>query len=312
MAAMRERLITELQLSADQQAKLTAIGEEMRPQFMALRDLPEADRPAAREKISMQMRQKISAMLDTGQRAKYTQMVAAAAGQGGAASAGGAAAPATAPAPGAPGVRSGAAASALPSRAASAQAGAAASPGATTPAATQGSALAPAVAVAAPGGSGGPGGGPLMDLRNRLIGELQLSSDQLAKVDAVIADSRPRYMALRELAAEERPKARERITADLRARIGDLLTPEQKAKYAVVLAESSGRAVTRGRIYLLGADGKPKAYSVRLGISDGTSTELIVLPGSAQSADLIEGAIVITGTAAPSTTPAARGPRMSF
>lgn len=151
-----------------------------------------------------------------------------------------------------------------------------------------------------------------MDLRNRLIGELQLSADQLAKVDAVIAETRPRYMALRELAAEERPKARERITADLRARIGDLLTPDQKAKYAVVLAESSGRAVTRGRIYLLGADGKPKAYSVRLGISDGTSTELIVLPGSAQSADLIEGAIVITGTAAPSTTPAARGPRMSF
>ena len=164
---------------------------------------------------------------------------------------------------------------------------------------------------AAPPFGQGAGGGPLVDLRNRLVGELQLSADQLAKVDALFADARPRFMALRDLTAEERPKARERISADLRARIGDLLTPEQKAKYAVVLAETSGRAVTRGRIYLLGADGKPKAYNVRLGISDGSSTELIVPPGSAQALELIEGATVIIGTVAPAA-PAARGPRMSF
>lgn len=287
MATMRQRLTNELQLSADQQAKLTAISEEMLPQFMALRDVPEADRPAAREKVSAQMRQKISAMLDAGQRAKYQQMVAATGGQGGVASAGAAAPAVQAPAQGATGV---------PSRAASAQAGAVASPGAAAPAATP----------------GGPGGGPLMEMRNRLIGELQLSADQLAKVDGIIADLRLRFMALRELPAEDRPKARERITADMRARIGDLLTPEQKAKYAVVLAESSGRAVTRGRIYLLGADGKPKAYAVRLGISDGSSTELIILPGSAQASELIEGANVIIGTVAPTAAPATRGPRMSF
>ncbi|MEY4265777.1 MAG: hypothetical protein RIS90_312, partial [Pseudomonadota bacterium] len=44
MAAQRERLVTELQLSAEQQAKLDAISAEMRPRFMALRDLPQDQR----------------------------------------------------------------------------------------------------------------------------------------------------------------------------------------------------------------------------------------------------------------------------
>jgi HlyD family secretion protein len=297
MAAQRERLIAELQLSAEQQSRLSAIGEELRPQFLALRDLPEAERAAQRDKLVAQMRQKINAMLDAGQRAKYAQMAPGAAGGQGAAG-GAAAAPATA--------------AATPARAASttARAGVASAQTPAGPAA----AAAPAGAAAAGAAPGGPGGGgPLMEMRNRLLADLQLSTDQLAKVDALLAETRTRYMALRELAAEERTKARDRITADLRARIGDLLTPEQKQKYAVVVAETAGRAVTRGRIYLLDAQGKPKAYNVRLGISDGTSTELIVSPGSPQAAELVEGATVITGTAAPtSATPAARGPRFSF
>ena len=169
---------------------------------------------------------------------------------------------------------------------------------------------APAATEALAGGRAAAG--PGTEFRNKLVAELKLSEEQTTRVDAIYAETRPKFGALRDLPAEERPKARERISADLRARIGDLLTPEQKAKYAVVVAESSGRAVTRGRIYLLGADGKPKAYSVRLGISDGSSTELIVPPGSAQALELIEGASVIIGTVAPTTAPAARGPRMSF
>ena len=95
-----------------------------------------------------------------------------------------------------------------------------------------------------------------------------------AKLDAIYEAARPRFMALREVPAEERGKARERITADIRAQIGDILTPAQKQRYAAIVAESGGRQTTRGRIYLLGEDGKPRAYNVRLGISDGTMTEL--------------------------------------
>lgn len=289
---MRERLVRELQLTPEQQGKLDAISEEMRPRFMALRDLPEGDRAAQREKISADMRARISAMLDASQRARYQQMVAQA-GQGAGAAPGGGAAPSAAgggPAP--------AGAASAPRAAGSRAAGTTTAQGAP---ATQG-------AAAAPGQ-----GGPLGEFRNRLVSELQLTTDQIAKVDGLFADARPRYMALRDLAAEERPKARDRITADLRARIGDVLTPEQKTRYATMLAEAASRTSTRGRIYLLDAEGKPRAYNVRLGISDGSSTELIVAPNSPQAAELVEGATVVIGTSAPAAGSAtSRGPRLSF
>ena len=139
---------------------------------------------------------------------------------------------------------------------------------------------------------------------------------QIEKVDAIYADSRPKFMQLRDLPQEERAKARERITADIRARIGDLLTPDQKPKYAALVAQSAGRTSTQGRIYLMGADGKPQALNVRLGITDGSSTELLLSPNSPNADLLKEGALVIVGTVAgtgaPATRPAAAGPRMPF
>jgi HlyD family secretion protein len=158
-------------------------------------------------------------------------------------------------------------------------------------------------------GAAGPGaGGPAAEFRARLISELQLTPSQLEKVDAIYADARPKFMQLRELPAEERAKARERISADVRARIGDLLTPEQKPKYAAMQAEAAGRTVTRGRIYLLDGDGKPKAFNVRLGITDGTSTELVGAPNSAEGGELKEGALVIIGVSTPGAPPAGARP----
>jgi len=161
----------------------------------------------------------------------------------------------------------------------------------------------------APGGSN-----PATEFRNKLVAELKLDTAQTQKVDAIYTEARPRFMALREVPEAERPKARERITADIRARIGDVLTPEQKTKYATLVAESSGRQTTRGRIHLLGADNKPKAYDVRLGISDGSATELLVRPGSPEAEALTEGATVITGlpTTAAAPKPATGGPRPPF
>jgi HlyD family secretion protein len=170
--------------------------------------------------------------------------------------------------------------------------------------------------VAAPlAGGGAGGGGPLLEFRNRLVAEVRLSPEQAAKVDALIAGVRPRYMALRDLSPEERPKARDRITADLRASIGDVLTAEQKPKYAAMLSEAATRTNTRGRIYLMGADGKPRAFNVRLGITDGSSTELLVAPGGPNAADLQEGTLVIIGVQSPTAAGGARppaGPRMTF
>lgn len=179
-------------------------------------------------------------------------------------------------------------------------------------------------AGAQPAGSGGqnasqpaagaPASGPAAEFRNRLVKELQLDAAQTEKVDAIYADARPKFMQLRDLPEAERTKARERITADIRARITELLTPAQKTAYATMVAESAGRTVTRGRVHVLGPDGKPKALNVRLGISDGTSTELLLAPNSPEAVELKEGASVITGVVGGSSAkPAsAAGPRMMF
>ncbi len=163
---------------------------------------------------------------------------------------------------------------------------------------------------AAPGGATNP----LTEFRNRLVAEFKLTPAQVEKVDAIIAQARPRFMQLRELPAEERAKARERIAADIRASIRDVLGADQKPRYATMLAEAAARTVTRGRIFLLGGDGKPRAFNVRLGISDGSMTELIAAPGAPEAAELKDGALVITGVvgAAAGTARGPAGPRLPF
>ncbi len=335
MAALRERLVTELALTVDQQGKLDAITTELRPQFAALRDLPEEERAAAREKITLQMRGKITAMLTPEQRVKYLQIQAQAAPA--AAQTGPASAPKDSKSiakndqntlakaekslkndagtpPALVGGRTGASAAAPASATVSTTAPSVPAAVATASA----PAPAPAPATGAGPGAGAPGANAATEFRNRLVAELALTPSQVEKVDAIYADSRPKFATLRDLSAEERPKARDRIMADIRARIGDLLTPEQKPKYAALVAQAASRQSTRGRIYLLGEDGKPVAFNVRLGITDGTSTELIVGPNSPDAAALKEGAVVITGTITPGSggssapKPAAAGPRMPF
>ncbi len=176
----------------------------------------------------------------------------------------------------------------------------------------------PAPGEGSQGGPGGPGGFAAQQ-RQRLVEELKLDAAQAAKLDAIYADMRPRFMQLRDLPPEERPKARERLMAEIRARIGEQLKPEQKTRYTAMVAEAAARTVTRGRLYLLGEDGKPVAYSVRLGITDGTMTELLVAPGSPEAAVLRDGATVITGVANPGAAaagagnePRRGGPRLAF
>jgi HlyD family secretion protein len=179
-----------------------------------------------------------------------------------------------------------------------------AAPGAGAPNASQGS-------------QGGGQGGPGSEFRQRLMAEMNLSTEQKEKVEAIYAAARPRFMQLREVPEAERAKARERITGEVRAQLAELMTPEQKPKFAALVTEMSGRAVTRGRLHVLDEKGKPKAFNVRLGITDGTTTELFVAPNSSLAEELKEGTVVITGTmssAAPGgPRPAApAGPRMAF
>jgi HlyD family secretion protein len=265
--AMRERLVDGLGLNADQQTKLDAVLGELRPKFMALRDMDEAERGAAREKVTQEMRGKVNAFLTADQKTKYLAMQQ----QSGA------------------NTTSSSATTSTP-----------------IPAPKGGVALAIT------------GQGPLIDIRNRLVAELQMPQAQADKLDAIYAAARPKYGAIRDMPPEERGKARDRISADTRAQISDILTPEQKPRYALLVAESASRqgANSRGRIYLQDADGKVVAYNVRLGITDGTLTELIVMPNSPNADKLTEGAVVITGVATGSATASASkpaaGPRLPF
>ena len=310
MAAQRERLVTELQLSAEQQTKLDAISAELRPKFMAMRDMSEDERPAAREKVTAEMRQKIMAMLNNEQKAKYQQIISSQqqARAGGAPPAANPATPAT------ENTTKSIAPQASNTPATGQKQGEKSSSTATLPAA----ATTPAASTM---DAGAGGGNPATQFRNLMVAQLNLSPAQIEKVDTIYADARPKMMTLRELPQEERGKAREKITAEIRAQLRDQMTPDQKPKFDALVAASANRQVTRGKIYLMGADGKPKAYNVRLGITDGSSTELIVTPNSPDAAELVVGAAVIigtvnTGATAGATSPArpagATGPRMAF
>lgn len=159
---------------------------------------------------------------------------------------------------------------------------------------------------------GGAAAGAMKAFRDGLAAQVGFDAAQMEKVDAILVALRPRFAALRELPEDQRPQASERVRAELRAQVAALVTPEQKPKYEALLAETasqrSGQA-TRGRVYTLGADGKPQAVSLRLGISDGSMTEVIgggLQPGQ----DVIVG---LQGGAAPSSRPSSTsGPRPPF
>jgi HlyD family secretion protein len=338
MAAQRERLVTELQLTSEQQTKLDAISAELRPKFMAMREMNEDERPAAREKVTAEMRQKIMAMLTAEQKPKYQQIIAAQ--QQNRAAAGGSATAPPSGSPASPAMPKTPTGSANDAKSAANDTTKSIAPQANnTPAvgqkqgekpnsstastASTASSTTPAspTAPAMDAGAGGGGGNPATQFRNLMVGQLALTPAQIEKVDAIYADARPKMMTLRDLPQEERGKAREKITADIRAQLRDQMTAEQKPKFDALVAASANRQVTRGKIYLMGADGKPKAYNVRLGITDGSSTELIVTPNSPDAAELVVGAAVIIGTvntgatagaASPARPAGAAGPRMAF
>ena len=157
-------------------------------------------------------------------------------------------------------------------------------------------------------GGGGAGGGQAMrEFRERLERDLTLDTAQKAKLDDIYAGLRSKFMALRDLPEDQRPKASAAVRAEMRAKIAEILTAEQKPKYEAIVAELAGRAATgggRGRLFAM-VDGKPKPIDVRVGVSDGSNTEV-------SARDLKDGTEIIVGRAGPggsSATAAGSGAR---
>ena len=174
---------------------------------------------------------------------------------------------------------------------------------------------APAASATGAGGgspaSGGGGGGGFSQLRERLVADLALDADQQGKLDAIFAGMRDKFRATRDLPSEaEKSKAQERNRAEIREKVSAILNPEQKKRYDELASEAqaarAGGGGGSGRVWIIGEDGSPKAINVRLGLTDGSMTEVV-------SGDMKEGNEVIVGlqTAAGANKPAgAPGPRL--
>lgn len=149
-----------------------------------------------------------------------------------------------------------------------------------------------------------PGQGPQAagQLRERLVAELKLDDAQKEKLDAVFAETRQKMNGLRELQNEsERRKHAERVRRESRERMAALMTPEQLPAFERIMAEVGGRGTsTTGRVWLPAPSGPPTPVDVRIGLSDGASTEIV-------SGNLSEGTEVIVGTVQAAAPPRAAG-----
>jgi HlyD family secretion protein len=165
----------------------------------------------------------------------------------------------------------------------------------TTDAATDGAAKAPAKAARGQSGKAA---------RERLARELKLDQPQQLTLETIYRETAQKIRAVSAETPEDRQRQIAKLRAERQARVAAMLDEEQRVRYAEMMAES--RASSRGRVWTLDAHGKPQAISVRLGLTDGTYTELV-------SGALTDGMQLIVGTGSAESTRSPRGgssPRM--
>ncbi|WP_448205056.1 efflux RND transporter periplasmic adaptor subunit [Azospirillum sp. sgz302134] len=127
------------------------------------------------------------------------------------------------------------------------------------------------------------------------------------RIAAVLAPPpRDRFAALGSEAGD--PERRRAEARDVRARaeqrIAAALAPAQRDRFEAILANRAGGETAR-TVWVPGAQGTPVGVPVRLGISDGSFTEVV-------SGGLAAGQDVIVGVAQPDRSDNRRGPRLGF
>lgn len=148
--------------------------------------------------------------------------------------------------------------------------------------------------VAGLGGAEQRGHGRQAERLKLLIESLKLNNDQQAQVRAIFAEQRERIMTLRQQGAEpdEIRAEVQRMREETHSLISEILTSEQHKKFRRMLIAREANQVTRGRVWVVGDDGKPRSVDIIAGISDGSFTEII-------RGDLKVGQLVIVGTRQP-------------
>ena len=166
---------------------------------------------------------------------------------------------------------------------------------------------APAAGARASGGQGTPPS--VEEIRDRLVKSLSLTPEQVTKLEPILQEGRDKFRALmtRNPTEGERRIEGQKIRESSREQIRAILTPDQRGKYDQQVAEQAGGragAGSSGRVFLLDPDGKPKAVTVQLGISDGNFTEIV-------GGELKDGQEIITGAGErPGAPRPATGPRL--
>ncbi|MEJ2717015.1 MAG: efflux RND transporter periplasmic adaptor subunit [Deltaproteobacteria bacterium] len=124
----------------------------------------------------------------------------------------------------------------------------------------------------------------------RLIKALNMTEAQQAKIWSLYDEVKQRVIAQIAMGASSSDKqaaiqaARQRMQKAIEA----MLTPSQKEKQRYLLAQRRIAERKPGRVWVKGEDGKPQAVDIIIGISDGSSTQVV-------SGDLKEGREVIVG-----------------
>lgn len=157
---------------------------------------------------------------------------------------------------------------------------------------------------------GGPGGGrgaqALEAAAARIADGLSLDAGKRRDIAALVAEARDRFAALDAEGGD--PERRRAEAAAIRTgtleRIAALLDPAQRDRFDALVTPSRPAATTR-TVWVPGpSNGAPMGVPVRLGIGDGSFTEVV-------GGDLRPGQDVITGIV-PADRDSRRGPRLGF
>jgi len=145
-------------------------------------------------------------------------------------------------------------------------------------------------------------------MKKALTEQLKLTDDQRKELDRIFAQSGNEIRAVFASGAppEER-RAKVRAIREAAAKqIDAMLDAEQKPKYAAIRAAAAG--APPAELFVVGPDGLAKPVRIRLGVSDGTTTEIITTELKAGSEVIVGGGPRATPAAADSSGP----PRLRF
>lgn len=90
--------------------------------------------------------------------------------------------------------------------------------------------------------------------RARLVDALRLDNGQQAKLDAITADMRPRLVSRVDMDEVSRQSARQKLLTNMRLKINEMLTPDQRATYELMQARAEAGRTAQTSVARHGAD----------------------------------------------------------